>query len=195
MRVSIIGKSVVAQTIRDYAADPAINYAVLDQESDYAGMTLYIEPAQDQNVSIDGSGSLFELNAIKHIQELSTGWPLVLYRKGGKVTQQDRLLIKVPMGDIEKENAVEVGILRALVDTVSAGKAQATAATAPEPLVNPVPPPAVQPHQIAAPEPTAPSPEFKTTKIKGLMEGFKTFGMMPRLVTAVVLSLFALRLL
>ncbi len=119
MNIAIIGDSQSAKATR--ALLRQAGFAVQDAAA-RSDLRIWIEErAKSAPICFDSIDAPLEAAVVRHVSQLSCH-PIVIDRPGGSVRSDCELRIDVPEDDFEQQRAVQLGILRGLLDFTRTGK-------------------------------------------------------------------------
>jgi hypothetical protein len=134
MRIRIMGDCMSARSLRNLLR--SAGFAVTEtapavvRTMPLFGYTIYLEEHTDGRIHLDSVDSELEQKIFRHISQL-TPTPVVIDRQGGQVHSDREIRILIPCASDQDQQAVELGVLRGLLDTV--GDPRAPEATLPMP--------------------------------------------------------------
>lgn len=115
MRIKVVGESDTAKALR--LALQAAGVAVApDLVEASAHFTLYIEEYAGPNIVFDSVDCELERNILRHVSD-NTPSDIVVRRGAGDIEADDKIKLLVPR-NAQEIKAVEVGVLRGILDTV-----------------------------------------------------------------------------
>ncbi len=124
MRIKVIGENNCARALRGllrkggFAVSEFLPAAVV-REMPSGGYVIRVEESRAAGqILFDSVDCEFERNILRHVTQLSPN-PVMVDRPGGQVHSDREIRIVVPAEDEREQQAVEFGVLRGVLDTVS----------------------------------------------------------------------------